>query len=270
MTDQATGINLSAFGVARRPLIAVATQATNNEVRVELKPSQGFGGKFKLSDRVEETLIAWREELLGCPRPIAVDIAIDMEWLVAAGSRIAPAERRMWELTMRPIDFAFYGDAPLTDRVGDFGVRFRSMLAGSAFAVGEEIFECHPRASVELFDFRGQYRDGNAHHGDRGWRPDDRNKRGDKLIARVLENLGANPTQGAEEINSDDLDAVLCALTALGASTGRGVIVGDELSREISERAARRANTEAHDSHAAPQACAVLAQPFWETLTISR
>lgn len=266
----ATGINLSAFGVARRPLIATASDEKAGEVRVELRPSEAFGGKFKLSDNVEETFVEWRKELLDCHKPIAVDVALDIDWLGVGGSRVAPAERRMWELTMRPIDFAFFGDAPLTDRVGDFGVRFRSMLAASAFALGDEILESYPRASVELFDFKGQYRDGSAHHGDKGWRADNREKRGDKLMARMLEALGVNPVQGADQLNSDDLDAILCALTALGAATGRGVIAGDELSHECAERAARRANTEPNENHTAPGACAVLAQPFWETLTVSR
>lgn len=267
---QATGLNLSAFGVARRPVLAVATLGERNDVRIALKTAEAFSGKFKLADRIEETFANWRQGLLECARPIAVDVAIDIDWFGVGARRTAPAERRMWELTLRPLDFAFYGDAPLTDRVGDFGVRFRALLASSAFEIGDEIFEACPRASVELFDFKGQYRDGSAHHGDKGWRADDRNKRGDKLMAKILEALGVNPQAGAEQLDSDDLDAILCALTALGAATGRGVIAGDELSGETVERCARRANAEPNEEHAAPQACAVLAQPFWETLAVSR
>jgi hypothetical protein len=208
--------------------------------------------------------------MLELPRPIGVDVAIDIDVLGAGGTRRAPAARQLWELTYRPLDFAFYGDAPLTDKVGEFGVRFRAMLAASVFELGNDIVEVSPRATVELLEFKGQYAGGAAHHGGTGWKADDRNKRGDKLMAKLLDELGVNAQPGAEKLDSGDLDAILCALTALGAALNQGVLGNAELDREISERAARRANTEAEPAHAAPAATAVLAQPFWESLTVSR
>lgn len=269
MATSASGINLSAFGVARRPVLATAALTERDEVRVELKPAAMFGSKHKLSDLSEELFAEWRQGLLGLPRPIGVDVAIDIEALGAGGTRRAPAQRMLWELTHRPIDFAFFGDAPLTDRVGEFGVRFRALLAASAFELGNELLEVYPRASVELLEFKGQYRDGAAHHTAQGWKADDRNKRADKLMVKLLEELGINPGQGADKLNADDLDAILCALTALGASLAQGVLSGVELDREISERIARRANSQPAE-FTAPAACAVLARPFWEAVTVSR
>lgn len=269
MATSASGINVSAFGVARRPMLATAAFKDRGEVRLELRPAAMFSGKHKLSDLSETLFAEWRQGLLGLPRPVGVDVAIDIEALSAGGTRRAPAQRMLWELTHRPIDFAFYGDAPLTDRVGEFGVRFRALLAASAFDLGDEILEVYPRASVELLEFRGQYRDGAAHHTAQGWKADDRNKRADKLMAKLLDELGVNPLPGADKLNSDDLDAMLCALTALGAASAQGVLSGAELDREISERIARRANSEPVE-FTAPQACAVLARPFWETLTVAK
>ncbi|MCA8946422.1 MAG: hypothetical protein KDB29_09360 [Planctomycetes bacterium] len=270
MALTATGINLSAFGQSRRPVLAAASISDKGDVRVQLKPAEMFGGKNKLLDKSEEAFAVWRAGLLEQARPIAVDVAIDIDALGTGGNRRAPAQRMLWELTHRPIDFAFFGDAPLTDRVGEFGVRFRAMLAASAFQLGDDLFECYPRATVELLGFRGQYIGGAAHHGGNGWKADDRNKRGDKLMAKLLAELGINPGQGGEKLDSDDLDATLCALTALAAASGEGLLTTKELDGEIAERAARRGMFEPDDQLVAPGATAVLARPFWESVTITR
>ena len=270
MTTTATGINLSAFGSARRPTLAAAEMGDKGSVRIKLSPAAAFGGKHKLSDNSEALFAQWRAGLLEMPRPIGVDVAIDIDALSMGGSRRAPAARQLWELTHRPIDFAFYGDAPITDRVGEFGTRFRAMLAASAFELGDDLIEVFPRATVELLEFRGQYLDGAVHHGGKGWKADDRNARGDKLMAKILEELGINPGDGVDRVSSDDLDATLCALTALGAKVGEGMLAGAQLDAEVRERVARRGNSEPFDQHAAPSAAAVLARPFWTSITLTR
>ena len=270
MAHQATGINLSAFGLARRPQIATATLGDKGKVRVELRSAEMFAGKLKLSDNTEATFAQWRTGLLELARPIGVDVALDIDALGVGGNRRAPGVRQLWEMTHRPIDFAFYGDAPLSDRISEFGVRFRALLAASVFELGDDIIEVYPRATVELLDFRGQYLGGAAHHGTNGWKPDDRNKRADKLLAKILAELGVNAGQGGDKLNSDDLDAILCALTSLAASIGEGVLTGDDLNREIAERVSRRGNAEPDAQHTAPGATALLARPFWDNLTVAK
>lgn len=270
MATTATGINLSAFGLAKRPSIATATLGDKGKVRVELKSAEMFAGKHKLSDLTEATFAEWRAGLLELSRPMGVDVALDIDALGVGGSRRAPGLRQLWEMTHRPIDFAFYGDAPLTDRVGEFGVRFRALLAASVFELGDDIIEVYPRATIELLDFRGQYQGGSSHHSTNGWKADDRNKRGDKLMAKILAELGINPGQGADKLASDDLDAILCALTSLAAAVDEGLLTGKELNQEIAERSARRGVSEPDEQHTAPGATAVLARPFWESLTVAR
>jgi hypothetical protein len=267
---QASGINLSAFGMARRPMLATATLGEKGDARVELKPATAFAGKHKLSDGSVVLFGQWRGWLMELPRPIGVDVALDIDALGAGGNRRAPALRQLWELTHRPIDFAFYGDAPLTDKIGEFGVRFRAMLDNSVFELGNDILEVFPRATVEMLEFKGQYIGGAAHMSATGWKADDREKRGDKLMAKLLAELGVNAGQGAEKFDSDDLDAMLCALTALGAATGQGVLTGKDLDAEIAERTARRGNAAVDENQTAPSASAVLARPFWESLTVSK
>ncbi|MCC6465717.1 MAG: hypothetical protein IT463_10295 [Planctomycetes bacterium] len=259
---QAAGINLSAFGLARRPLLAVAADKGKGELHIELQPATAFLGKFKLSDECNAVFDQWRAGLLGLPRPVAVDVALTADLPVEA--------RFLWELTHRPLDFAFYGDAPRTDRVGDFGERFRAMLSRSAFTLGKDLLETAPAATVELLQFRGQYRDGACHHGKNGWKADDSEQRADKLLAKLVAELGVNPGQGAERLNGDDVAAMLCALAALGSAKGEGVLLPADLNAQVSERCGRRGGFEPNPRHKAPPHSAVLAQPFWESITVTR
>ncbi len=261
---QATGINLSAFGSTRRPLVAIA-HCADGDVRIELRPAAMFA-RNKLSDSAAETFAGWRAGMLELPRPMGVDLALDVS---AIGSRQSAIEH-LWELSYRPIDFAFYGDAPVTDKIGEFGTRFRAMLAAGGFEPGRDIVEAFPRATVELLDFKGQYAGGGAHHGHNGWKADDKNQRADKLLAKLFQELGVNPAQGAEKLTSDDLDAILCALTALATQRGEGMLSGANLNEEITQRCARRANTDANPAHKAPQHAAVLAQPYWGSLSVTK
>lgn len=255
---QATGINLGAFNATRRPLVAVATD-TADGVHVELSPAR-LGG-IKLSDNLGELFAAWRGWLLELPSPVGVDLALDVAGLGKDAALV-------WELTHRPIDFAFYGDAPVTDRIGEFGTRFRAMLAATDFA--DRFIEACPRATIELLAFKGQYVGGAAHHGHSGWKADDKNQRNDKLMAKILSELGVNPLPGAEKFSSDELDATLCALTALAKARGAGLLEARELDAEITQRCARRAGAPENPAHKAPRNVAVLAQPYWATLNVSR
>jgi hypothetical protein len=261
---QATGINLSAFGVAHRPVVAVAALDRANEVTVTLRSESPFGGRMRLSDAPEELFAQWRGGMLEYPQPIGVDVALDISALEAPGPAC------LWQLTHRPLDFAFYGDAPVTDRVGEFGVRFRAMLQAGGFEAGHEIIEAMPRATIELFEFKGQYQGGSAHHGSQGWKADNKTRRGDKLMAKILQELGATPRQGAEQIGSEELDAILCALTALGHALGRGVMAAPDLAEEITQRCARRGESDEAAKFHPPAHCAVLHQPYWETLNIDK
>ncbi len=261
---QATGINLSAFGSTRRPTVAIA-RLDGDDVHIALHPADMFA-RSKLSDPAADTFARWRTGLLELPRPIGVDVALDAAGIGSQESGIG----LLWELTYRPIDFAFYGDAPLTDKIGEFGVRFRAMLAAGGLEPGRDLLEAHPRATVELLEFKGQYTGGGAHHGHNGWKADDKNQRADKLLARLFQELGVNPAQGAEKLTSDDLDAILCALSALAHARGESLLAGKALNTEIAERCARRANTEASQAHKAPAHTAILAKPYWATIALTR
>ncbi|MCL4729494.1 MAG: hypothetical protein KJ044_03520 [Planctomycetes bacterium] len=259
----ASGINLSAFGATRRPLLALARQSADGVVELTLRPAPGFDTRARLGESPQTLFAAWAQALLDAPKPLAVDVALAFE---------PPAETgHLWRFTHRDADFAFFGDAPLTDRVGEFGLRFRAWLARSAWRPGVEIFEASPRGTIELMEFKGQYKDGSAHHGKGQWKPDDKTRRGDKLMAHMLTELGVNPAPGAERFSSDDFDAMICALTALAVAGNAPLARGRELAAEVSARCERRADLPAGSVHATvPESLAVLARPFWESVTVSR
>lgn len=260
---EASGINLSAFGVTRRPMLATARESGGGEVAIKLQPAPGFDTRAKLQDSPRPLFEAWGKGLLEAARPVAVDIAL-------AFAPLAQSDH-LWRYTHRDIDFAFFGDAPLTDRVGEFGLRFRAWLAQTTYVVGKDVIEAMPRATVEVMEFKGQYRDGSAHYSKGAWKADDKSKRADKLMAYMLTELGVNPGQGAEKFNSDDFDAMICALTALGVAKGAPLLRGAELAAEVAARCERRADLPpGRLKGTVPSHVAVLAQPFWESIVLNR
>lgn len=253
----ATGINLSAFYATRKPLIAQA-KMVKGEARVTIRPFEAFSERLRLSDRLSDVEVTWRQEWLGLEHPVAVDVALDFE--------PTPDPDFAWQLEMRPEDFAFYLDAPDTDA---FGRRFRKF----AKTLDDAVIEASPRATVEVLDFRGQYRDGAVHIGHSGWRADNRNKRSDKLLCKLLTELGVNPhDKNSERLNSDDFDVTLCALTALAVEVEAPLLFGPNLNKEVQKRCARRGNVGVDDLGDLPMNSNlhVLVQPFWDSVSVTK
>ncbi len=259
----ASGINLSAFGVTRRPLLAQARETKEGEVEIRLATAPGFDARAKLQDTPDALFEGWARCILDAPKPLAVDIALEF----------APPKTAefLWRFTQRDFDFAFFADAPLTDRVGEFGLRFRAWLAASAWRPGKDIYEASPRATVDLMDFKGQYKEGKAHYGKGTWRADDKTKRADKLVAHMLGELGVNPGAGADKVGSDEFDAIVCALTALGVAKNAPLVRGPELATEVAARCERRADMPpGRLKGTVPTYAAVLAAPYWESIALVR
>jgi len=263
-----TGLNLSAFAADIPPVMAVASEPSRGVVRVELSTPAAFSGRVRFQDDAAELFARWRAALLECDRPIAVDVAIDLQGLGEA--KEPPA--RLWQLSHRPIDYAFYADAPLTEKIGLFGTRFRAMLAAGAFELGTEIIEASPLAMMELLEFKGVYRGGRAHLGKKGWRADNAQRRPDKVFAAALKELGFNPAgPGAERLDAAEFNAIVCALTALGSKLGEGVVSSEVMAEEITARCNRRMNSQdSEETWQAPNGVSVLGGPFWESVDIRR
>ncbi|MCC6572764.1 MAG: hypothetical protein IT462_03145 [Planctomycetes bacterium] len=267
----AAGINLSAFGADRRPVLATASNEGEGVVRIDLSPLAAFGGKAKLMDPLEESFARWRMALVELPRPIAVDCALDLQDLAPTAKAAEP--KYSWQLSHRAIDFAFYGDAPITDRIGVFGQRFRAMLGRSTFAVGQDLIEANPGACIEMLKFKGSYKGGAAHHARGGWKADNSTQANDRTLADVAQELGLNIENDPKgKLDSGDLDAILCTLTSLAVAMDRETVTGKRLGAAIGERVTRRMAVEEPEAafKSAPQFAHVIGEPFWQAVLVYR
>jgi hypothetical protein len=266
---QACGINFSAFGADRRPVLATVTDQGDGVIVAQVEPLPAFAGKIRLAEPVEDLFKRWSEPLAGLSRPLAVDVALDI-------TTLAQPARWNWQLTHRPLDFAFYGDAPVADHIGAFGVRFRALLADRAMRPGKDVIEASPGACIEFFEFRGNWRSGAAHQGKKGWRPDDSSRGADKALAVIAQELGFNADDGDTRgrMDAGTLEAVLCALTALALAEGRKELArGDALAPEVTARCLRRM---AHEGDApgqpfhVPASVVALTRPFWQAVMLKQ
>jgi Protein of unknown function (DUF429) len=124
--------------------------------------------------------------------PIAVDVPVDLQ-----GLPNVKRPKELWELTRRPIDMALNGLPPFAAFIGAPVARFAAIISAGKFEklVGESLFEAYPsqtwkKAGIEA----GKYK-GNA-----------------GTDARILLCKGLNIEPCVD--NDDDIDAIICALTA--------------------------------------------------------
>jgi hypothetical protein len=243
-------------------VIATAKLKKKGEVEINLAPAPFFAGRLKLSDSAIEVFKNWRMALLELKQPIIVDVALDLQELAKS------EPQQIWQVTHRAVDYAFYAEAPTTSAIGEFAERFRALLAASQFDVGRDLIETMPGAIVELYQFKGQYKGSSAHHGQHGWKPDNKQKRSDRLLCNLLLELGVNPgNKNGAKLSSSDFDACVCALTALAYQEGQSLLDNNRLKEEITERVRRRSNIE-EGEYDAPGAFSLLGQPFWESIKI--
>jgi hypothetical protein len=163
---------------------------------------------------------------------LIVDVPIDLQGLPdATGGRF------VWELTKRPVDMAFDALPPLADRIGATVARFRRVLQdidGDASTLGQRVWESYPAASLTLLGLptRG-YKGTTAFNDVSRWRADGK----DAPLADVLTSLGWSSSPGVQ-INDDEFDAILCALTGIVNADGR--LEGADLENEILDRLSER------------------------------
>ena len=128
--------------------------------------------------------------------PVAVDIPIDLQ-----GLPFPNAPNELWELTKRPIDKKLRAMAPFADRIGAPVVRFAAMRRHPEFSglLGQDLFETYPAAiwqklGIVAGDYKSQQRE-----------------KAEAACAALCKRLKIEPSL----INDDDIDAIICAVTAV-------------------------------------------------------
>jgi Protein of unknown function (DUF429) len=193
------GLDLSGYSTGRTVLAAVEMH-DDTATAVILRNS----ALSKCRHGADDARLALAEEIDAFSKcismgSIAVDVPIDLQGLPAPEGYIF-----IWELTKRPVDYAFGAMSPLADRLGACVARFKALLAAGNLEseLGRRLFETYPAASLKLL--------GQAHRRYKG------------IAGRDLCNeIGAQLGFHDCDLLDDELDAIICAVTAAAPASCR-------------------------------------------------
>jgi hypothetical protein len=192
------GLDLSGYSTNKTSLAAVVAKGEVGEA-ILLRRS-AFSTRRNTDMRVRDAVKAEASDLKQCLAlgPVAVDIPIDLQNLLVPDKAVA-----IWELTRRPVDKKLNAMPPLADRIGAPVARFSAIMREGDFhhRLGNDLFETYPAENLRRLEFSGNYK----------------TKGFEKLFEReaACENLCRHLTLDGVCHNDDDLDAIICALTAV-------------------------------------------------------
>ena len=201
---------------------------------------------------------------------LCVDVPIDLQDLMGLDS--ATSSRSVypgfiWELTLRPVDYAFHARPPLADRIGALVVRFRNILTKSQKEqLGSRLWETYPGATLELVTrTKPRYKKGRAKSDAAKWVPSREGCTADEELACLATVLSVVANPGTE-LNDDELDAVLCALTGIAPQWAllRGHALEDAIVCRI-----RKKLGDLHLRATPPRGYVLLKCKFWEEIHLT-
>ena len=128
---------------------------------------------------------------------IAIDVPIYLQGLLTV---CAPTH--LWQQTKRNVDKAVGGLEPLASFIGHVTARFQSIFCDAELnrQIGSQVFETYPKPALKKLL-------GN------NWPSVSNYKKDESHRARICDALHIRPA--AEIASDDDLDAVICSLTAI-------------------------------------------------------
>jgi hypothetical protein len=186
------GLDLAGYTTGKTALAVVEIEGRT--AKATLLRGSALTLKRSSDDRLKEIL---REETVVLRRclkigPLAVDIPVDLQNVQSPDQA-----EYVWELTRRPIDRAIGAMPPLADRIGAPVARFAAIVRDGGFAslLGEKLFEAYPAGTLKVLKIEaGQYK----------------GKEGVDALIALCRNLKIKPYVE----NDDDIDAIICAITA--------------------------------------------------------
>jgi hypothetical protein len=230
----AFGLDLAGYSTGRSAL-AKATFDENAGYRCVIYRRHAFANVRQGQERLAEQF-ALERALLPRVLPLYVDVPIDLQGLPTAPDGCVTGDVAfVWQLTKRPVDFAFDALPPLADRLGAPVARLAGLMRGCDPAVRDQIFETYPAGSLgQMFGPMSPYKRQAAQCRDGRWT-------GDDGIVGLLDRLEATADDGTR-LNDDDLDAALCALTGvlpaahLLESAMLAAAIQDRLAQKLGQR----------------------------------
>ena len=288
----AYGLDLAGYSKGKKSALArVAWHGGNEPVEAKVVTDHPFAQELKrchkLAPRCEQQAI----DCMLAQGRLFVDVPIDLQGLMGLDPRKESGDcdhQFVWELTLRPVDYAFGALPALADRIGSPVARFRNILSTLGIdPLGDGLSETYPAASLSLVgeferckNKKGHltYKDGRAKREDGKWVPCGRRegqRAADTAVACIATEIGI--TTGTT-ITDDELDAVLCALT--GVAPPSALLCGSALEKEISCRIEKKLNSKRRNTRTesprqarratAPLGYVLLRCKFWREIQLER
>lgn len=231
MTKQiAYGIDLAGYSTGKSGF-ATASRDVSGSIQVTVSSSHAFSrsisGHKKLGD-ASKAEVALLKKCLLSGRTL-IDMPLDLQSLGE------PWEAEyVWQLTKRPVDYAFAALPPLADKIGSPVARIRNVLrtvkrdSDSLLEYGENLFETYPAGSLELLGLpRTGYKGQRITFLDGKW------------VGETLAVIANGLNLVAEDevsLDDDDVDAVICALTGVLSDVLEGPRLREEITNRLSQR----------------------------------
>jgi hypothetical protein len=186
------GLDLAGYTTGKTTLAVVEIEGQN--VKATMLRESALSVKRSGGDALKEVL---REEAAALRRclnigPLAVDSPIDLQDL-----RTPIDAEYIWQLTRRPVDRAIGAMPPLADRIGAPVARFAAIMREGDFdgLLGEKLFEACPAGTLKMLKIEAGHYKGEA---------------GADALVHLCETLRIKPRVESD----DDIDAIICAITA--------------------------------------------------------
>ena len=234
-SDLATAFGLDLAGYAMgKSGFARADRRDDGSIRVMVFERHPFAVKKRGDESLAGVVKTEVDALRRCCEvgPVLVDVPIDLQGLPSPSHATF-----IWELTKRPVDYAFNALPALADRIGSPFARFAYLMTQyrDRFGdpLGRQVFETYPAASLKILECHEPgYKKQSARFTDGRWEG--------KELACMANCLGFVTEEGIS-INDDEFDAAICAIT--GVVDERHRLAGDKLAKKIA--------SQLHDKHRA-------------------
>lgn len=191
------GLDLSGYG-RQGGTVVTGLIIEGGTATAHIIEDSAFAARLRGSDKLNVQIASESAELERmCKKGrVAVDVAIDLQKLPSPKSA-----QKVWQLTHRPIDRAFGALPPFSEKLGYCVARFLFLRnICTDFDLGRRIFETYPAASLKIL--------GLPHRG---------YKTGDESLG-VRKTIKTAFKIDDDSISHDELDSILCAVTALAES----------------------------------------------------
>lgn len=156
---------------------------------------------------------------------VLVDVPIDLQTLPIPTTPVF-----VWQLTARPIDFAYGALRPFADRIGAPVARFQHLVADASFTApywAGRFLETYPAASLQCAGApHKKYKDQQIRWGDGKWH-------GGPILAEIAEALRL-VAEEAITLTDNDIDAISCALA--DALPQHAILSGEALALDMRAR----------------------------------